>query len=191
MHVISFLCVFILDGALFGGRCQKIPVRPYYIIWQKGWLLRWGFGVVPAIIYHCNTVPVVGWDSLVPLSIWYKILLISLPWVDCKWFIWFKMAESNCYRHVWTAQIQRIFALNVCICKIYFLRQSWKSRSTKEYYFQQPDGMFKDVRKLLGHSKLYRRELFQEYEFVLISYCVIIKCGRIRQYDHDSWPFHP
>ena len=28
-------------------------------IWQVGRLLRWGLGVVPAIIYHCYAVPVV------------------------------------------------------------------------------------------------------------------------------------
>ena len=35
MQVIPFLCVFILDGALFGDDVKK-NVRPYYIIWQKG-----------------------------------------------------------------------------------------------------------------------------------------------------------
>ena len=59
MQVIPFLCVFILDGALFGDDVKKIVSDLIiYIIWQKGWLLRWGFGVVPAIIYHCNAVPV-------------------------------------------------------------------------------------------------------------------------------------
>ena len=51
---------FYLGWSAFWGRCQKfVTCLIYYIIWQKGWLLRWGFGVVPAIIYHCNAVPVV------------------------------------------------------------------------------------------------------------------------------------
>ena len=59
MQVIPFLCVFILDGALFGDDVKKFVsgLISYYIICQ-GWLLRWGFGVVPAIIYQCNALPV-------------------------------------------------------------------------------------------------------------------------------------
>ena len=43
---------FYLRWSAFWGRCPKIRVWHYYIIWQKGWLLRWGFGMVPAIIYQ-------------------------------------------------------------------------------------------------------------------------------------------
>ena len=51
---------FYLGWSAFWGRCQKIRVGPYYIYYMtEGWLLRWGFGVVPAIIYHCNAVPVI------------------------------------------------------------------------------------------------------------------------------------
>ena len=35
------------------------PALLYYM--TEGWrLLRWGLGVVPAITYHCNAVPVIG-----------------------------------------------------------------------------------------------------------------------------------
>ena len=46
---------------------SKIKTQSY-IIWQKVWLLRWGFGVVPAIIYHCNAVPVVRQSNTFILS---------------------------------------------------------------------------------------------------------------------------
>ena len=61
MQVIPFLCVFILDGALFGDDVKKFVTGliSYYIIWHW-WLLRWGFGVVPAIIYQCNALPVLS-----------------------------------------------------------------------------------------------------------------------------------
>ena len=59
MQVIPFLCVFILDGALFGTMSKNsCPALLYYM--TEGWrFLRWGLGVVPAITYHCNAVPVV------------------------------------------------------------------------------------------------------------------------------------
>ena len=58
MQVIPFLCVFILDGTLFGDDVKNsCPALLYYM--TEGWrLLRWGLGVVPAITYHCNAVPV-------------------------------------------------------------------------------------------------------------------------------------
>ena len=58
MQVIPFLCVFILDGAIFGDGVKKfVSALLYYM--TEGWrLLRWGLGVVPAITYHCNAVPV-------------------------------------------------------------------------------------------------------------------------------------
>ena len=43
------------------GRCQKIVSGLIIMdIWQVGRLLRLGFGVVPAIIYHCNAEPMYG-----------------------------------------------------------------------------------------------------------------------------------
>ena len=43
------LC-FYLGWRAYLETMSKIRVRPYYIIWQKwGGLLRWGFGVTPAI----------------------------------------------------------------------------------------------------------------------------------------------
>ena len=57
MQVIPFLCVFILNGALFGDDVKNsCPALLYYM--TEGWLLRWGLGVVPAITYHCIAVPV-------------------------------------------------------------------------------------------------------------------------------------
>ena len=51
---------FYLGWSAFWGRCQKIRVRPYYILYdRRGGLLRLGFGVVPASIYYCNAVPVI------------------------------------------------------------------------------------------------------------------------------------
>ena len=36
---------------------SSCPALLYYM--TEGWrLLRWGLGVVPAITYHCNAVPV-------------------------------------------------------------------------------------------------------------------------------------
>ena len=55
-QVIPFHCVFMWNGALFWGRCQKFRVGPNYNGYMTGRLLRWGLGVVPTIIYHCNTV---------------------------------------------------------------------------------------------------------------------------------------
>ena len=53
---------FYLEGALFGDDVEKFVSGLIIIgtsIWQVGRLLRWGFGVVPAIIYYCNAVPVI------------------------------------------------------------------------------------------------------------------------------------
>ena len=56
---------FYLGWSAFWGRCQKIRVGPYYIYYMtEGVASCRGFGVVPAIIYHCNAVPVVGVDIL-------------------------------------------------------------------------------------------------------------------------------
>ena len=64
MQVIPFLCVFILDGALFGDDVKNsCPALLYYM--TEGWrLLRWGLGVVPAITYNCNAVPVDKSDQM-------------------------------------------------------------------------------------------------------------------------------
>ena len=68
MQFILFLCVFISDGALICGRRQKFEfgliIMGIYDRWGR--LLGWGLGVVPAIIYHCNAVPVVR------------------PWTECN-----------------------------------------------------------------------------------------------------------
>ena len=53
MQVISFHCIFISNGSLFGD-----DVRPYYKGYMTG--LRWGLEVAPEIIYHCNAVSVVS-----------------------------------------------------------------------------------------------------------------------------------
>ena len=43
MQVIPFLFVLILDGGLFGGRCLTfLSGLIIMVIWQVGWLLRWG-----------------------------------------------------------------------------------------------------------------------------------------------------
>ena len=50
---------FYLGWSAFWRRCQKnsCPALLYYM--TQGWRLhRWGLGVVPAITYHCNAVPV-------------------------------------------------------------------------------------------------------------------------------------
>ena len=58
MQVIPFLCVFILDGALFGTMSKNSCPAVLYCM-TEGWrLLRLGLGVVRAITYHCNAVPV-------------------------------------------------------------------------------------------------------------------------------------
>ena len=36
---------------------NSCPALLYYMT-EGWWLLRWGLGVVPAITYHCNAVPV-------------------------------------------------------------------------------------------------------------------------------------
>ena len=58
MQFILFLCVFILDGTLIWGRRQTFVSGLIIMgIWQVGErLLRWGLGVVPAILNHCNAV---------------------------------------------------------------------------------------------------------------------------------------
>ena len=68
MQVIPFLCVFILDAALFGSMSKNsCPALLYYM--TEGWrLLRWGLGVLPAIIYHCNAVPVIHSRGLFRLA---------------------------------------------------------------------------------------------------------------------------
>ena len=77
MHVIPFLCVFILDGALFGDDVKKIVSGLILLYDRRGWgrLLRWDFGVVPAIIYRCNTVPVGGMEKR---KIVYAICIIII-----------------------------------------------------------------------------------------------------------------
>ena len=37
---------------------HSCPVLFKWVYDRWGWLLSWGLGVVPAIIYHCNAVPV-------------------------------------------------------------------------------------------------------------------------------------
>ena len=50
MHVIPFLCVFILDGALFGDDVKKSCPALLYYMTEGGQLLRWGFGVVTPLL---------------------------------------------------------------------------------------------------------------------------------------------
>ena len=60
MQVIPFLCVFILDGALFGDDAIKFVSGLNTLYDRRVAVLRWGLGVVPAITYHCNAVPVIN-----------------------------------------------------------------------------------------------------------------------------------
>ena len=57
--VYSIPLCFISDGALIWRRCRKFVTGLIILYDRRGRLLRWGFGVVPAIICHCNAVPVV------------------------------------------------------------------------------------------------------------------------------------
>ena len=51
---------FYLGWSAFWGRCKKNSCPALLHFMTEGWrLLRWGLGVVPAITYHCNAVPVV------------------------------------------------------------------------------------------------------------------------------------
>ena len=73
MQVIPFLCVYILDGALFGDDVKNsCPALLYYKMYKTDGrrLLRWSLGVVPVITYHCNAVP-----------------------VGCQWKMWYSVAD--------------------------------------------------------------------------------------------------
>ena len=59
MQVIPFLCVFILDGALFGDDVKKFVSGLIILYDRRVAASEVGLGVVPAITYHCNAVPVV------------------------------------------------------------------------------------------------------------------------------------
>ena len=86
------LC-FISDGVLIWGRCQKcLSVLIIMGIWQVGRLRRWSLGVVPAIIYHCNTVLVVHVNSCKEDSI-HNRDMISM------WYLWYwRCRNSNLSR---------------------------------------------------------------------------------------------
>ena len=59
MQVIPFLCVLSWIERFLGTMSKNsCPALLYYM--TEGWRLpRWGLGVVPAITYHCNAVPVI------------------------------------------------------------------------------------------------------------------------------------
>ena len=52
------LC-FYLEWSGFCDEVKKFVSGLIIVYDRRGWLLRCGFGVVPAIIFHCNVVPVV------------------------------------------------------------------------------------------------------------------------------------
>ena len=59
MQIIPFLFVFLSNGALFGDDVKTFVSGLIIMVISKMVRLpRWGLGVVQAIIYHCNAVPV-------------------------------------------------------------------------------------------------------------------------------------
>ena len=82
MQFIPFLCVFISDGALIWRRCQKFVSGRIILYDKRGRLLRWGFGVVPAIIYHWNAVPGSHLDET-KIRTYFILRKTSYPELSC------------------------------------------------------------------------------------------------------------
>ena len=59
---------------LFGDDVKNSCPALLYYMREGGGLLRWGFGVVPAIIYHCNVVPVVR--CITQFSFYYNCISV-------------------------------------------------------------------------------------------------------------------
>ena len=81
---------FYLGWNAFWGRCKKnsCPALLYYM--TEGWrLLRWGLGVVPAITYHCNVVPVFT------LWICYDMDMKKRLWLSHEVFLWAKITSVS------------------------------------------------------------------------------------------------
>ena len=65
MQVIPFHCVFYLGWSAFWDDVKKIVSGLVILNDRRVALLRWGLGVVPAITFHCNAVPVIEQRLLV------------------------------------------------------------------------------------------------------------------------------
>ena len=113
MQVIPFLCVFIFDGAFLGTMSKNsCPAFLYYM--TEGWrLLRWGLGVVPAITYHCNAVPVVQWKNV---GLLFRGSTVRITAMSDIIFIYSEVSHCTCSQvllstWLWSAMILSNFTI--------------------------------------------------------------------------------
>ena len=114
MHVIPFHCVFISNGGLFVDDVKKIKsgliIMGIYERWGR--LLRWGLGVVQAVIYHCNAVPVRGVEKSQNLTQQQHACIEGLNIYALCFVLWrfFFPEETGCLEN-WSCFISSVSAL--------------------------------------------------------------------------------